>query len=196
MPAIWREAAARSAHPINRSHRFCDCCAAVRRQVGLPRPLARIKSPLPSMRGFYPADAGLTAIGFCPEGVGAWLASDLARSGSKIGAPDKPKSQVCDCCAADRRQVRLPRPLARIKSPLPSMRGFYPADAGLTATASQRPPPRSMNVPVEYDALSDSNHRIASATSSARPPRPMGMVGSSLLTRCASPLNAWNSVKM
>jgi hypothetical protein len=43
---------------------------------------------LPGGRG------NLTAICFCPEGVGAWLASDLARSGSKIGAPDKPRSQV------------------------------------------------------------------------------------------------------
>ena len=36
-----------------------------------------------------------TTIRFCPEGVGAWLARDLARSGSKTcgcGVPEKPRS--------------------------------------------------------------------------------------------------------
>ena len=44
-----------------------------------------------------------------------------------------------------------------------------------------------MNVPVEYDASSDSSHRIARATSIASPPRCIGSVGPSRSTRPGSP---------
>ena len=65
-----------------------------------------------------------------------------------------------------------------------------PSKAHQHLCAVQRPPPMSTNVPVAYEALSDNNHTIASATSSGRPPRPIGMMDSSLLTRPGSPLKA------
>ena len=60
--------------------------------------------------------------------------------------------------------------------------------------SSYRPPATSMNVPVEYDASSDSSHRIARATSIASPPRCIGSVGPRRSTRPGSPPSAWISV--
>ena len=51
-----------------------------------------------------------------------------------------------------------------------------------------------MNVPVEYDASSDSSQRMARATSSGSPPRFIGTVGFTRSTRPGSPPLAWISV--
>ncbi len=55
---------------------------------------------------------------------------------------------------------------------------------------AQRPPATSTNVPVLYDASSDSSHRMARATSTARPPRRIGSVGARRSTRPGSPPSA------
>ena len=65
MPAIWRAAAAESddaVHQADRMARFYDDCVADREQAHSHKFWARHKSL-----------------------VGAWLARDLARSGSRIG---------------------------------------------------------------------------------------------------------------
>ena len=49
------------------------------------------------------------------------------------------------------------------------------------------PPETSMNAPVEYDASSESNHKIAFATSSASPPRRIGTLSLTRSTRPRSP---------
>jgi len=114
LPAICRTAAARSGTAIYPTHpmrRFCCRCSADRQQAALLRPSARIKStksPAPvsaeAVRVRFPRAAsakgrtrGLPAICLCPQGVGAWLADDLPRSGSKIrhrGIPDTPHAQA------------------------------------------------------------------------------------------------------
>src|SRR5439155_18673664 len=53
-----------------------------------------------------------------------------------------------------------------------------------------RPPATSMNVPVEYDASSESSQTIARATSIASPPRFIGSVGPRRSTRPGSPPSA------
>ena len=63
MPANWRAAPAKPANAIwlmHRTRRFCDRFALVRQQCWLLQPW-----------------------GFCPKGVGAGLARELARSASK-----------------------------------------------------------------------------------------------------------------
>jgi hypothetical protein len=57
-----------------------------------------------------------------------------------------------------------------------------------------RPPDTSMNVPVAYDASSDSRKRIARATSSGLPPRCIGTAPLIRSTRPGSPPLAWMSV--
>lgn len=62
------------------------------------------------------------------------------------------------------------------------------------ADPRQRPPETSMNVPVTYDASSDSNHMTALATSDGCPPRPIGIEACNRATRSGSPPLACISV--
>src|SRR5690606_18313674 len=59
-----------------------------------------------------------------------------------------------------------------------------------------RPPARSRNAPVVYEASSERSQRMARATSSAVPPRRIGMAGRSRSIRPGSPPLAWISVWM
>src|SRR3954469_17598926 len=58
----------------------------------------------------------------------------------------------------------------------------------------QRPPVTSMKMPVLYDDSVDISQRIASATSSGRPPRFIGTESLTRSTRPGSPPEAWMSV--
>ena len=103
LPAIWREAAVNPANAVCLIHlgRLVSGPLRAPSQTSqLPRPSARIKS-MGARRSASPAAFGQnqkprrTWTCFCPEGVGAWLARDLARSGSKPcqrGMPDTPRS--------------------------------------------------------------------------------------------------------
>ncbi|GEM_PF-3212496 len=64
---------------IARVSGFNDRFAVDRQQAGLLRPSARSKISHPAAR-------------LCPEGVGAWLAGDLPRSGSKTSARGAPEA--------------------------------------------------------------------------------------------------------
>ena len=80
------------------------------------------------------------------------------------------------------------------------MRAVSAASAGCTGRSRSRgvsttaapeavhlPPATSSSAPVVYEASAESSHRMACATSSGRPPRPMGTCDFTRSTRSGSP---------
>ena len=135
LPAICREPAATPMSAVCLEQRcgwFYYRCAADRRQVGLPRPLARIKKQavLDQQNSIQNQKYEKQRPAECLRSSAGWLLPKAWEFGLPTicrGPAVNPMNAVCRAqrsgwfyyrCAADRRQVGLPRPLARIKSRL------------------------------------------------------------------------------